>query len=117
MDIRLWLKAFIIITSTSYLGCYSNWQDIDSIVNKISCDTSKDKVFELAKLDLLEHEWDQTNRVLSIYKNSDAIAVTFNKKGSLLSIAVSKSQVKLFGLFRKQGTPIIGLNCQNQTGN
>lgn len=101
MKIHFIFRTLVVIFSIINIGCYSNWQNLDSFVAKISCGSTKEKVTELAKLDLIQHEWDQTHHVFSIYKNSDAIAVNFNKKGELLSIVVSKPQIKLFGLFRK----------------
>jgi len=106
------IKALVVITSMVTIGCYSNWHDLDSFVAKISCDSTQQKITELVQLNLIKHEWDQTSYVLSIYKNSDALAVTFNKKGNLLSVAVSKSQIKLLGFFRKQSSAVITLNCQ-----
>jgi len=110
---NIFIKALVLITCTITIGCYSNWQNLDSFLAKISCDSSQKKVTELAKLNLIAYEWDQTNYVLSMYQNSDALAVTFNKKGNLLSVTVSKSDIKLLGLFRKQSKPIMNLNCQS----
>jgi hypothetical protein len=111
------IKALLVITSTITIGCYSNWQDLDVFVAKVPCDSTKERVVGLAKLDLLQHEWLPEHNILSIYKNSDAIAVTFNKKGDLLSIVVSKPQIKLLGLFRKQSQPVMSLDCQKNTLN
>jgi len=107
-------KQFIIFALAGNLGCYSNWQDLNSILDKISCDTTKDKVFELARINLIEHDWDETHQLLSMYKNSDALAVTFDKNDNLISVSISKSQIKLLGLFRKQGEPILHLDCQKR---
>lgn len=110
---NFFIKSLVLVTCTIIIGCYSHWQGLDIFIAKVPCDSTKERVVGLAKLDLLEHEWDQINRVLSIYKNSDAIALTFNKKGNLLTIAISKPQIKLLGLFRKQNEAVMALDCQS----
>ncbi|MBU2972662.1 hypothetical protein KO527_25325 [Pseudoalteromonas sp. C2R02] len=113
MNKRLLFKLLIFILFTINTGCYSNWHDLNTFVDKISCETTKEKVIEHTRLNLIEYEWDQDNRVLSIYKNSDAVAITFNKQDKLQRIAISKSDIKLLGLFRKQSTPTTHLACKN----
>jgi len=106
------LKALIIITTVISSGCYSNWQNLDAFVAKISCNSTEKQISKVTKLNFISHEWDAQHHILSVYKNSDAIAVSFNQKGKLLSISASKSQIKLFGLFRKQATAVTILNCE-----
>jgi len=106
-------KTLIILNSVLLCGCYANWQDMDTITSKISCATPKDKVIEIARLNLIAHEWDQTHRILSMYKDSDALAVTFNKHDKLLNVVISKSDIKFLGLFRKQTTPNTFLTCKH----
>lgn len=113
MKINTLLQTLVVILSTTTTGCYSNWHDLNTFVDKITCDTTKEKVIEHVRLNLIEYEWDQDNRVLSIYKNSDAIAIKFNKQDKLQRIAISKSDIKLLGLFRKQSTPSTHLACKN----
>jgi len=110
---NVFIKALVLVTCTIIIGCYSHWQDLDVFIAKVPCDSTKERVVGLAKLDLLQHEWVPEHNILSIYKNSDAIAVTFNKKGDLLSIVVSKPQIKLFGLFRKQSKAVMIVDCQS----
>lgn len=114
MKMNTLLQTLVVSLSAAIIGCYSNWHDLDSFIAKISCDTTKEKVIEHTRLNLIEYEWDQINSVLSIYKNSDAIAITFDKQDKLKRIAISKSDIKLLGLFRKQSIPTIHLACKNK---
>ena len=53
MKMNTLLQTLVVILSTTTTGCYSNWHDLNTFVDKITCDTTKEKVIEHVRLNLI----------------------------------------------------------------
>jgi hypothetical protein len=105
--------AFLFLLLLS--GCYRQWQTIDSFTSALTCNSNKQDIVELAKLHnaalIMEAESDS----IQVQKQADTVVIQFDQHEQITQISVFKIELLLFGLHRRQLSPVILLNCQVKT--
>ncbi|MGB0833002.1 MAG: hypothetical protein ACPGR2_00620 [Psychrobium sp.] len=107
-------KLALIITTCLLTGCYSNWPSLDKANKAIKCDMDVAALSKLAKRYQAQGAFDEISNSFAITKHDDAIAVAFNHKAQIMTIASTKSEITLGGLMRRQGDVVIVKRCIKQ---
>jgi len=107
-------KIALALITLSLTGCYSNWPDLHKAANNIECDMDKVALGKIAKRFKADSNFDEISNSYSMAKFDDAIGIAFDSKGHITTVAKTRSEIRLFGLMRKQGDVVIVKRCNRR---